>query len=134
MYWIVRNRLTFGSLKQQKYSYLIKKQKKMKKFFVFFVVLFAAVIVAFGQEQPDSTNVVVVTGFDTIVEFLKANMWTLFFILYAFLETLFGQTNLIKQGSVLGLIWGWIGKLIRKQVPSIKGKYMTDEQIKAVRG
>ena len=107
----------------------------MKKFFTLLMVLFiGAIALVAAQEQPDSTNVVVVTGFDTIVDFLKANMWTLIFILYAFLETLFGQTNLIKQGSVLGLIWGWIGKLVRKQVPSIKGKYMTEEQIKAVRG
>lgn len=106
----------------------------MKKFFTLLMVLFIGTIALVAQGQPDSTNVVVVTGFDSIVDFLKANMWTLFFILYAFLETLFGQTNLIKQGSVLGLIWGWIGKLVRKQVPSIKGKYMNDEQIKAVRG
>lgn len=97
-------------------------------------MLFITAIAVVAQEQPDSTNVVVVTGFDTILEFLKANMWTLIFILYAFLETLFGQTNIIKQGSVIGLIWSWIGKLIKKQVPSIKGKYMSDAQIKAVRG
>lgn len=105
----------------------------MKKFITLLLVLFIGAV-ALVAAQPDSTNVVIVTGFDTIVDFLKANMWTLIFILYAFLETLFGQTNLIKQGSVLGLIWGWIGKLVRKQVPSIKGKYMTEEQIKAVRG
>jgi hypothetical protein len=107
---------------------------KMKKFFVFLMMLFVTAIAVMAQEQPDSTNVVIVSGFDTIVEFLKANMWSLIFIVYAFLETLFGQTNLIKQGSVLGLIWSWIGKLIKKQVPSIKGKYMTDKEIKAVRG
>lgn len=98
------------------------------------MLMLVASIAIIAQEQPDTTNVVVVTGFATIVEFLKANLWTLIFILYAFLETLFGQTNLIKQGSVLGLIWGWIGKLIKKQVPSIKGKFMNDEQLKAVRG
>jgi len=107
---------------------------KMKKAIMFLMMLFVTVIAVMAQEQPDSTNVVIVIGFDTIMEFLKANMWSLFFILYAFLETLFGQTNLIKQGSVLGLIWSWIGKLIKKQTPSIKGKYMTEEQIKAVRG
>lgn len=101
---------------------------------MFFMMMFITVIAVIAQEQPDTTNVVIVTGFDTIVEFLKANLWTLVFILYAFLETLFGQTNLIKQGSVLGLIWSWIGKLIKKQVPSIKGKFMTDKEIKAVRG
>lgn len=106
----------------------------MKRIIAMLTLFVIAVITVIAQEQPDTTNVVVVTGFDTIVEFLKANMWTLIFILYAFLETLFGQTNIIKQGSVLGLIWGWIGNMIRKQVPSIKGKYMTDEQIKAVRG
>jgi len=106
----------------------------MKKFFMFFMMMFITVIAVIAQEQPDTTNVVIVTGFDTIVEFLKANLWTLVFILYAFLETLFGQTNLIKQGSVLGLIWSWIGKLIKKQVPSIKGKFMTDKEIKAGRG
>jgi hypothetical protein len=106
----------------------------MKKYFMFFMMMFIAAIAVIAQEQPDTTNVVIVTGFGTIVEFLKANLWTLVFILYAFLETLFGQTNLIKQGSVLGLIWSWIGKLIKKQVPSIKGKFMTDKEIKAVRG
>lgn len=106
----------------------------MKKFFMFFMMLFITAIAVIAQEQPDTTNVPVITGSATIVEFLKANLWTLVFILYAFLETLFGQTNLIKQGSVIGLIWSWIGKLIKKQVPSIKGKYMTDKEIKAVRG
>lgn len=106
----------------------------MKRFVMFLMMVFVTAIAVIAQEQPDSTNVVVVTGFGTIVEFLKANLWTLVFILYAFLETLFGQTNLIKQGSVLGLIWGWIGKLIRKQIPSIKGKFMSNEQLKAVRG
>jgi len=108
----------------------------MKNFLVFFVMMFISAIAVMAQ-QPDTTNVDVITGGSTILEFLKSNMWVLIFILYSFLEVWFGQTNLIKEGSVLAFIWNWIGKIVKKQIPSVKGKFMSDEQIKktkAVKG
>jgi hypothetical protein len=109
------------------------KKENMKKYFLLFMMLFIATIVVFAQVQPDTTNVPVITGGSTILEFLKNNMWVLIFILYSFLEVWFGQTNLIKEGSLLAFIWNWIGRIIKKQVPSVKGKFMSEEQIKAVR-
>jgi len=108
----------------------------MKKYFVFFVMMFIAAIAVIAQEPADSLNnnipVDVVTG-GTVGEFLKNNMWVLILIGYSLLEAWFGQTNWIKEGSVLSFIWNWIGRIIKKQIPSIKGKFMTDEQLKNVR-
>jgi hypothetical protein len=108
----------------------------MKKYFMFFVMMFIAVIAVIAQEPVDSTGVTpvdIVTG-GTVLEFLKANMWVLIFIAYSILEAWFGQTNWIKEGSVLAFIWNWIGRIVKKQIPSVKGKYMDDKQLKAVRG
>lgn len=108
----------------------------MKKVFCVFVMMFIAVIAVIAQEPVDSTAVIpvdIVTG-GTVLEFLKSNMWVLIFIGYSILEAWFGQTNWIKEGSVLAFIWNWIGRIIKKQIPSIKGKYMNDEQLKTVRG
>lgn len=104
----------------------------MKKYFVFFIVLFVAAIAVVAQEPIDSTAVNIVTG-GTLEQFLKNNMWVLILIAYSALEAWFGQTQWIKEGSVLAFIWNWIGKIIRKQIPSVKGKFMSDEQIKAVK-
>jgi len=105
----------------------------MKKYFTLIIVFFIAAIAVIAQEQPDTINVVVITGGTTILEFLKSNMWILIFIVYSFLEVWFGQTQWIKEGSVLAFIWNWIGRIIKKQIPSVKGKFMTEEQIKAVK-
>jgi len=105
----------------------------MKKYFTLIIVFFIAAIAVIAQEQPDTINVVVITGGTTILEFLKSNMWVLIFIVYSFLEVWFGQTQWIKEGSVLAFIWNWIGRIIKKQIPSVKGKFMTEEQIKAVK-
>jgi hypothetical protein len=108
---------------------------KMKKYLMFFVMMFIAVIAVVAQEPVDSTavNVDVITG-GTVLDFLKNNMWVLIFIVYSLLEAWFGQTNWIKEGSVLAFIWNWVGRIIKKQIPSVKGKYMDDKQLKAVRG
>lgn len=106
----------------------------MKKIVLLLTLVIIAIAIGISQEVRDTTGLDVITGQDTVKEFFKDNLWTLVFILYAFFETLFGQTNIIKQGSILGLIWSWIGKLIRKQVPSIKGKYMTEAQFKVSKG
>jgi hypothetical protein len=107
----------------------------MKKYFMFFVMMFITVIAVVAQEPVDSTAVPVdvITG-GTVLDFLKNNMWILFFIGYSLLEAWFGQTNWIKEGSVLAFVWNWIGRIIKKQIPSVKGKYMDDKQLKAVRG
>ena len=99
----------------------------MKKYFTLIIVFFIAAIAVIAQEQPDTINVVVITGGTTILEFLKSNMWILIFIVYSFLEVWFGQTQWIKEGSVLAFIWNWIGRIIKKQIPSVKGKFMTEE-------
>ncbi|MDH7554347.1 MAG: hypothetical protein QHH74_11890 [Spirochaetota bacterium] len=104
----------------------------MKKCFIFVIMLLVAVIAVIAQNPVDSTQVDVITG-GTVSEFLKNNMWLLIFIAYSLLEAWFGQTQWIKEGSVLAFIWNWIGKIIKKQLPSVKGKFMTDEQIKAVK-
>jgi hypothetical protein len=104
----------------------------MKKYFVFVIMLFIAAIAVIAQEPVDSTQVDVITG-GTVSEFLKNNMWVLIFIAYSLLEAWFGQTQWIKEGSVLAFIWNWVGKIIKKQLPSVKGKFMTNEQIKAVK-
>lgn len=107
----------------------------MKKLFMLFMLLFVGCIVLVAQEPVDSTavNVDIITG-GTVLDFLKNNMWVLIFVLYSLLEAWFGQTNWIKEGSVLAFVWNWIGRIVKKQIPSVKGKYMSDEQIKAVRG
>lgn len=100
----------------------------MKKIILFLSVLCISAIAVIAQ-QPDTINVSVITGNASISEFLKHNMWVLIFILYSFLEVWFGQTNLIKEGSILALIWNWVGKFIGKQLPTAKGKFMEDEKI-----
>jgi hypothetical protein len=101
--------------------------------FCLFTLFLFVLMTASGQVQPDTTNVHVITGNATILEFLRSNLWLLIFILYSFLEVWFGQTNLIKEGSLLAFVWNWIGRLIKKQVPSVKGKFMNEEQIKRVK-
>ena len=105
----------------------------MKKYFTILVLLVAGVFALLGQQPADTTAVNVVTG-GTLAEFFKNNLWVLIFIAYSILEAWFGQTNWIKEGSVLAFIWNWIGRIIKKQIPSVKGKFMSDEKIKAVRG
>lgn len=105
----------------------------MKKIFMFFALMLIAVITLLAQEPVDSTNIDVITG-GTLAEFLKNNMWLLIFIAYSALEAWFGQTQVIKEGSVLAFIWNWVGKIIKKQLPSVKGKFMTDKEIKVSRG
>jgi hypothetical protein len=105
----------------------------MKKYFTLLVLLLVAAFVVAAQEPRDTTSVDVITGGSTVLEFLKNNLWVLAFILYSLLEVWFGQTQWIKEGSVLAFIWNWIGRIIKKQIPSVKGKFMSDEQIKAVR-
>lgn len=83
----------------------------------------------------DSTgvDVPVITG-GTVKEYIKNNLWAILFILYGLGECWFGQTQKLKAGSLLAFIWNMIGKIINKQLPTRKAKFMTDEQIKAVRG
>ena len=98
------------------------------------MLLFVVGMFVLAQEPVDSTavNVDVITG-GTVVDFLKNNMWVLIFIVYSLLEAWFGQTNLIKEGSVIAFIWNWVGRIIKKQLPTVKGKFMTNEQLKAVK-
>ncbi len=119
----------------------------MKKFVGFLVILFAVSFIGMAQDSvvvapateivaaTDSTivDVPVITG-GTVAEFLKTNMWVLIFIVYSLVEAWFGQTQWIKEGSVLAFIWNWIGRIIKKQLPTVKARFMTQEQIKAVRG
>lgn len=107
----------------------------MKKLFMFMMVVLVTAIAVVAQEPVDSTGVIpvdIVTG-GTVLEYLKSNLLVIILIVYGLLEAWFGQTNWIKEGSVLAFIWNLIGRLIRKQLPSVKGKYMSDEQLKSVR-
>ena len=109
----------------------------MKKVFFILLTLFvAALAVVTAQEvtPPDTIPVDIITGGETIVDFLKANMWYLIIVAYSGLEVWFGQTQIIKEGSFLAWVWNFLGKMIRKQIPTVKAAFMTEEQIKLVRG
>ena len=106
-----------------------------------FVVAQDSTIVPVSPEEVQAVVPVDSTGMDvpvitggTVKEFIMNNLWVMLLILYSFLEVWFGQTNLIKEGSLLAFIWNMIGKIIKKQIPTKKAKFMLEEQIKAVRG
>ena len=98
------------------------------------MMLFVGAIALIAQEPADTTNVNIITG-GTLAGSFKDNLWVLIFIAYSILEAWFGQTQWIKRkGSVLAFIWNWIGNLIHKQVPTVKAKFMNEEQIKMAKG
>lgn len=106
----------------------------MKKFFAFLMFTFIAAMAVVTATQPDTIPVNIVTGGDSILDILKANWAVLAVIFYSVLEFWLGQTGKIKEGSFLALIINFIGKFIRKQLPVVKGKFMSETQFKAVRG
>lgn len=98
------------------------------------MLTFFAAIAVVAQTQPDTIPVNIVTGGDSILDILKANWAVLAVIFYSVLEFWLGQTGKIKSGSFWALVINFIGKFIRKQLPVVKGKFMSEAQFKAVRG
>jgi hypothetical protein len=105
----------------------------MKKLFAFLTLLAVTAFAVFAA-QPDTIPTNIITGGDSILEILKSNWAVLAIIAYSCLEFWLGQTGKIKEGSFLALVLNFIGKFIRKQLPVVKGKFMSEEQFKAVRG
>jgi hypothetical protein len=105
----------------------------MKKYFMLLMMLFVGAIALIAQEPADTTNVNIITG-GTLAGFFKDNLWVLILIAYSILEAWFGQTQWIKEGSTLAFIWNWIGSLIHKQIPTVKAKFMNENQIKMAKG
>lgn len=103
----------------------------MKKYIAFIFIAFAGAVAILAQ---DTTNVVIDTGGDSIGEILKANWAVLALILYSCLELWFGQTGAIKEGSFLAWVFNLLGKLIKKQLPTVKAKFMSDKEIKVAKG
>lgn len=106
----------------------------MKKYLMFLFVLFAGAIALIAQEQPDTIPVNVVIGGESILDILKANWAIMAVTVYSILEFWLGQTGKVKEGSFLAMIINFIGKFIKKQLPVVKGKFMSETQFKAVRG
>lgn len=105
----------------------------MKKFLAFVMMIFVTAIAVIAA-QPDTIPVNIVTGGDSILDILKSNWAVLAVILYSVLEFWLSQTGKVKEGSFLALIINFVGKFFRKQLPVVKGKFMTEIQFKAVRG
>lgn len=106
----------------------------MKKIVFFLMLIVIAVATGISQETADTTNVPIITGGESVWEILKANLWTIALIAFSCLDLWLSQTGKVKEGSFLAIIINWIGRLIRKQLPVVKGKFMSDAQIKAAKG
>ena len=85
----------------------------MKKFFVM-IALFVIALFAFGQ-TTDSTAVVTYNFGESLMEFLKANMWTLAFVILYFLSEWIGESETIPEGSVLRKIVNILFGLVKKK-------------------
>jgi len=105
----------------------------MKKFLAFLMMIFVTAIAVIAA-QPDTIPVNIVTGGDSILDILKSNWAVLAVIFYSVFEFWLSQTGKVKAGSFLSLIINFVGKFFRKQLPVVKGKFMSETQFKAVRG
>jgi len=99
----------------------------MKKFFVM-IALFVIALFAFGQ-TTDSTAVVTYNFGESLMEFLKANMWTLAFVILYFLSEWIGESETIPEGSVLRKIVNILFGLESPKMKAMKAKHQ--EELKA---
>lgn len=103
----------------------------MKKYLTIMMMLFVCAIPLIAQEiERDTIPADIITGGESIGEILKNNWAVIAIIIYSILEFWLGKTEKIKEGSFLHWAFNLIGKFIRKQIPSVKGKFMTEDQIK----
>lgn len=106
----------------------------MKRYFAMFV-LFLIALVTFGQ-TTDSTAVVVYNFGDSILEFLKANMYTLAFVVLYLLSEWMGESDKIPEGSVWRKIVNFLLTIVSKRAtesPKLKAiKLEHKEEIKEV--
>lgn len=107
----------------------------MKKYLVLIAMIFVTAIAVVAQETPrDTIPINIITGGDSIGEYLRNNIWPILIILWGLVDYWFGQTQKLKESSILAFLWNMFGRMIRKQIPTVKAAFMTEEQIKMVRG
>lgn len=107
----------------------------MKKLLFTFMLLGVAMI-TFGQVVTDTIPVVHTTG-ESIGTFLKNNGWNLALIIFLLASEWLGTTGVVKEGSVYAWLVNMVGKIIRSKtdlVKTKKAKFMTEAQLKAVKG
>lgn len=106
----------------------------MKKYFAM-ILLFVIAALAIGQ-TTDSTAVVTYNFGDSILEFLKANMYTLAFVVLYLLSEWMGESDKIPEGSVWRKIVNFLLTIVRKRAtesPKLKAiKLEHKEEIKEV--
>lgn len=71
-------------------------------------------VTAIGQ-VTDSTSVVTYDFGDSLVEFLKSNMWTLIFMVLYLVSEWIGESGAIPEGSVWRKILNWVLEFVRKK-------------------
>lgn len=86
----------------------------MKKMLLFVIIFGAFLISAIGQ-VTDSTAVVTYNFGDSLLEFLKSNMWTLIFAALYLLSEWLGETNKVIEGSLWRRILNWVLEFLRKK-------------------
>jgi len=106
----------------------------MKKYFAMFLLLVIALL-TFGQ-TTDSTAVVTYNFGDSLLEFLKANMYTLAFVILYLISEWMGESDKIPEGSIWRKVVNFLLSIVKKRatespkLKSIKAKH--EEEIKEV--
>ena len=98
----------------------------MKKFFIFFGLLLLIAAAAVSQ-VVDTTHLYHTQG-ESILAFLKNNIWSLALLVFAFVSEWLGQTGKVKEGSIYAWILNLIGRIIKSKakmfnIQTKKGKF-----------
>jgi hypothetical protein len=85
----------------------------MKKLIIFPILLLIVTAAAIAQ-VVDTTHLVHTQG-ESILTFLKNNVWSLALLVFAFVSEWLGQTGKVKEGSIYAWILNLIGKIIKSK-------------------
>jgi len=86
----------------------------MKKI-ILLTIMFFAVLFSIAAQVTDSTATVTYNFGDSLVEFLKGNMWTLIFAVLYFVSEWIGETDSIPEGSIWRKLLNWALAFAKKK-------------------
>lgn len=104
----------------------------MKKILVFMTLILLCVVYAIAQEATptDTVNTDVILGGDNIWDVFTKNWAILTIMAVSFFDSVLSKSGKIRPGSILDLLIGFIYKFLKKQLPTAKAAFMTEDEIK----